>query len=56
LSLCRRCFQEDTGGGVARVSEGASRIFFEVVTGGGVAGVFEGASRIFFADSLTRQG
>ncbi|KAK1660468.1 hypothetical protein QYE76_048627 [Lolium multiflorum] len=52
----RRCLQEDTGGGAARVCEGASRIFFEVVTGGGVAVVFEGASRIFFADSLTRQG
>ncbi|KAK1652152.1 hypothetical protein QYE76_069957 [Lolium multiflorum] len=50
-----RYFEVDTGVGAARVSEGASRIFFEVDTGG-VAGVFEGASRIFFADSLTRQG
>ncbi|KAK1619283.1 hypothetical protein QYE76_024800 [Lolium multiflorum] len=45
----RRCFEVDTGGGVARVSEGASQIFLEVDTGGGVAVVFEGPSRIFKA-------
>ncbi|KAK1618688.1 hypothetical protein QYE76_024205 [Lolium multiflorum] len=50
----RRCFEVDTGGGVARLSEGASRIFLEVDTGG-VAGSLRGV-RIFFADSLTRQG
>ncbi|KAK1605429.1 hypothetical protein QYE76_029102 [Lolium multiflorum] len=32
LTGTKRCFEVDTGGSVARVSEGASRIFFEVDT------------------------